>query len=398
MFVAHHDAAQRRPDLPARARPALVADTFPGWYARQTTSPQMMRLVAAGPALAGLGALPPAPCCKLGRRAAGARLPRSPSATSPPARSSPAPTTTSPPSPCCSSSRGCCATSRRAACACCSSPPARRSRSWRACAAFVPATPPRSPASARASSCSSTLGSPELILLEGEGMIRMRDYDARACATCSPRAAQRRRRTRCAAGCARLRHRRAVGAAARATRPRMLASCDEYKMPANYHSQRDIPRNVDFETVAAGARVAARRRSARAASRARADRVLAGARSRPRSAPPRAAASSAPSSRPGRTPELARELVAAHERLGRLACGGRAPGRASSRASSRWAAIAGSALLPARGEAVGDGEDGDVGGVGRRSRSGSARPRGATSGRSWTRKPSRRWWRVSAAT
>ena len=35
-----------------------------------------------------------------------------------------------------------------------------------------------------------------------------------------------------------------------------LASCDEYKMPANYHSQRDIPRNVDFETVAAGARVA----------------------------------------------------------------------------------------------------------------------------------------------
>ena len=27
-------------------------------------------------------------------------------------------------------------------------------------------------------------------------------------------------------------------------------------MPANYHSQRDIPRNVNFETVAAAARVA----------------------------------------------------------------------------------------------------------------------------------------------
>ena len=35
-----------------------------------------------------------------------------------------------------------------------------------------------------------------------------------------------------------------------------LASCDEYKMPANYHSQRDIPRNVDFGTVGAAVRVA----------------------------------------------------------------------------------------------------------------------------------------------
>jgi hypothetical protein len=35
-----------------------------------------------------------------------------------------------------------------------------------------------------------------------------------------------------------------------------LASCDEYKLPANYHSQRDVPRNVDFETVAAATRVA----------------------------------------------------------------------------------------------------------------------------------------------
>ncbi len=27
-------------------------------------------------------------------------------------------------------------------------------------------------------------------------------------------------------------------------------------MPSNYHSQRDVPHNVDFETVAAAARVA----------------------------------------------------------------------------------------------------------------------------------------------
>src|SRR3954451_22545858 len=56
VFVAHHDAANG--GLIFRPEPnRLVADAFPDWYARQTTSPQMMRLVAAGPALAGLGAL-----------------------------------------------------------------------------------------------------------------------------------------------------------------------------------------------------------------------------------------------------------------------------------------------------------------------------------------------------
>jgi hypothetical protein len=56
VFVAHHDAANGglifRPELTR-----LVADAFPRWYARQRTSPQMMRLVAGGPALAALGAL-----------------------------------------------------------------------------------------------------------------------------------------------------------------------------------------------------------------------------------------------------------------------------------------------------------------------------------------------------
>jgi acetylornithine deacetylase/succinyl-diaminopimelate desuccinylase-like protein len=56
VFVAHHDAANGglifRPELTR-----LVADAFPAWYERQHTSPQMMRLVAAGPALAAIGAL-----------------------------------------------------------------------------------------------------------------------------------------------------------------------------------------------------------------------------------------------------------------------------------------------------------------------------------------------------
>ena len=56
VFVAHHDAANGglifRPELTR-----VVADAFPAWYERQHTSPQMMRLVAAGPALAALGPL-----------------------------------------------------------------------------------------------------------------------------------------------------------------------------------------------------------------------------------------------------------------------------------------------------------------------------------------------------
>jgi acetylornithine deacetylase/succinyl-diaminopimelate desuccinylase-like protein len=56
VFVAHHDAATGgliyRPELTK-----VVADAFPEWYERQHTQPQVMRLVAAGPALAALGAL-----------------------------------------------------------------------------------------------------------------------------------------------------------------------------------------------------------------------------------------------------------------------------------------------------------------------------------------------------
>src|SRR3954470_20270258 len=51
VFVAHHDAAQGgliyRPELTR-----LIADTFPRWYAKQTTSAQMLRLPAPRPALA----------------------------------------------------------------------------------------------------------------------------------------------------------------------------------------------------------------------------------------------------------------------------------------------------------------------------------------------------------
>src|SRR5215218_2578928 len=139
VFVAHHDAANGG----AVFHPGLtrwIADRFPDWYAGQETSPPLMRLVVAGPALAGLGAL-------LGRRAsagsaAGWRSHRcSRSATSPRAPWCPAPTTTSPRSRSSSSSPGCWAPSRRRACACCCSRPGARSRLWRGCAGSSAATP-----------------------------------------------------------------------------------------------------------------------------------------------------------------------------------------------------------------------------------------------------------------
>ena len=99
-----------------------------------------------------------------------------------------------------------------------------------------------------------TLGSPELILLEGEGMIWMTDYDAEVrdfVAAAAKRAGEPLRRG-LRLGFAT----DALSALRGGLRTATLASCDEYKMPANYHSQRDIPRNVDYETVASATRVA----------------------------------------------------------------------------------------------------------------------------------------------
>ena len=99
-----------------------------------------------------------------------------------------------------------------------------------------------------------TLGSPELILLEGEGMIWMTDYDdgvREAIADAARRAGVALRRG-LRLGFAT----DALSALRGGLRAATLASCDEYKMPANYHSQRDIPRNVDFGTVGSAVRVA----------------------------------------------------------------------------------------------------------------------------------------------
>jgi hypothetical protein len=96
--------------------------------------------------------------------------------------------------------------------------------------------------------CVDTVGSPELVLLEGEGMLRMHDYPAafrELVADCARRAGVHLRRG--------LRFRNATDAliARRADYPTvMLGSINRYKLPDNYHWPTDVPDNVDFSTTA----------------------------------------------------------------------------------------------------------------------------------------------------
>jgi hypothetical protein len=96
--------------------------------------------------------------------------------------------------------------------------------------------------------CVDTVGSPELVMLEGEGMLRMHDYPAafrELVADCARRAGVHLRRG--------LRFRNATDAliARRAGYPTvMLGSINRYKLPDNYHWPTDVPDNVDFSTTA----------------------------------------------------------------------------------------------------------------------------------------------------
>jgi hypothetical protein len=249
VFVAHHDAAQGgliyRPELTR-----LVADTFPGWYAKQTTSPQMLRLVAAGPALAAgwAGSF----SRKLGLAlSAGSLLAFADIATRtvvPGANDN-----------------------LTAVAVLLELARLLRERPVEGVRVLLVSTGSEEsfmegmrgwvrrhgPALDRSRTrvvVLETLGSPELILLEGEGMIWMTDYDAEVrdfvAAAAEDAGEPLRRGLRLGFATD------ALSALRAGFRTATLASCDEYKMPANYHSQRDVPRNVDFGTVAAGTRVA----------------------------------------------------------------------------------------------------------------------------------------------
>lgn len=101
--------------------------------------------------------------------------------------------------------------------------------------------------------CLESLGSPQLLVIEGEGMIRMTDYDPADrdfLAGCADRAGHPVRRG--------LRLGLATDGliAMRAGfRTSVLASCTKYKFPANYHSPADTAENVDYGTLAAAVAV-----------------------------------------------------------------------------------------------------------------------------------------------
>jgi hypothetical protein len=246
VFVAHHDAAQGgliyRPEL-QRA----IADRFPGWYARQTTSPQMLRLVAAGPALAAggwgpirpLGALISAgsalafldiglhgvvPGANDNLTAVAVVLELARLLREEPVRGVRVLLVSTGSEE--SSMEGMRGWVRR-----------HRAALDRARIVVL-----------------ETLGSPELILLEGEGMLWMTDYDRelRDFLDASARDAGVSLRRGLRLGFAS----DALSALRAGLRTATLASCDEYKMPSHYHSPRDVPENVVWETVAAAARVA----------------------------------------------------------------------------------------------------------------------------------------------
>jgi hypothetical protein len=98
-----------------------------------------------------------------------------------------------------------------------------------------------------------TLGSPHLLVLRGEGMLRMREYPARSLALLDGLAAEQ--------GIGlypNLRLRNATDSViplAAGYECASLCSCTDLKQPANYHWSTDVPENVDYRTLADAVRL-----------------------------------------------------------------------------------------------------------------------------------------------
>ena len=252
VFVAHHDAARGgvifRPELTR-----VVADAFPAWYERQHTQPQVMRLVAAAPALGAVGGL-------VGSRRL-RRIGAIASALSGLAFLDIGTRTVVPgANDNLSAVAALLEIARRL-----HEEPVRGVRVllvstgseesfMEGMRGWVRRHAPRLDRARTRVVVLESVGAPELLLVEGEGMIWMNDYDPGVLAFLDAAAADAgvpvRRGLRIGFATDAL---PALGAGLPTA---TLASCDEYKLPTNYHSQRDIPRNVDYGTVAATVRVA----------------------------------------------------------------------------------------------------------------------------------------------
>ena len=246
VFVSHHDAAHGglvfAPQLTT-----VPADAFPEWYDRQETSPQVMLLVAAGPALVALGALTGlGPLRRLGTflslGSAAAFADIASRSVVPGANDN---------------LSGVAVVLELAR--------ALQERPVRGVRVLLVSTGSEEsfmegmrgfgrrhfgslPRETTEVVCLDSVGSPELILIEGEGMLRMRDYTP-----------ELRDRIAAVAGRAgvHLRRRLRLGLATdglialKAGYPSAaIGSVTKYKLPLNYHSQRDTADALVYETVA----------------------------------------------------------------------------------------------------------------------------------------------------
>ncbi|HEY7456554.1 MAG TPA: M28 family peptidase [Solirubrobacterales bacterium] len=103
--------------------------------------------------------------------------------------------------------------------------------------------------------CLETLGSPHLLVLRGEGFLRMREYPQRSLALLDGLAEELDIHL-----FPNLRLRNGTDGLeplAAGYETAVLASCTELKQPANYHWWHDLAENVEFDTVADGIRLSA---------------------------------------------------------------------------------------------------------------------------------------------
>ncbi|HEY7456431.1 MAG TPA: M28 family peptidase, partial [Solirubrobacterales bacterium] len=102
--------------------------------------------------------------------------------------------------------------------------------------------------------CLETLGSPHLLVLRGEGFLKMREYPQRSLALMDGLAEELGIRL-----FPNLRLRNGTDGLeplAAGYETAVLASCTDLKQPANYHWWHDLAENVNFDTVADGIRLA----------------------------------------------------------------------------------------------------------------------------------------------
>jgi hypothetical protein len=246
VFVAHHDAAHGglvfTPELIT-----LVADRFPDWFEKQETSPQVMQIVAAGPALVALGALMGLDLI----RAVGAFLALGSAGAF-------ADIATRHVVPGANDNLTSVAVILELARLLDEEPVAgvrvillstgSEESFMEGMRGFARRHFDSLDRERTRVVCVESVGSPELIVIEGEGMIRMTDYPEESrefLAACGERAGVALRRG--------LRLGLATDGliALKAGFPSaVLASCNKYKFPSNYHSHKDTARRVNFDTVA----------------------------------------------------------------------------------------------------------------------------------------------------